>query len=176
MIDSRDNHFLWVEKYRPQKIDECVLPEALKKTFKDYIAQGNLPTFLFSGTAGVGKTTVAKALCAEVGAEYIMINGSEEGRSIDTLRTTINGNSGPVDNVQFWYSTTSTTNFNTLLTVYGADGGTFVANQNVQGVVTGLANNTYYFKARVGLAGLYSPLSTTSTSFAWNPAYDYGGI
>lgn len=89
MIDSRDNHFLWVEKYRPQKIDECVLPEALKKTFKDYIAQGNLPTFLFSGTAGVGKTTVAKALCAEVGAEYIMINGSEEGRSIDTLRTTI---------------------------------------------------------------------------------------
>jgi DNA polymerase III delta prime subunit len=89
MIDSRDNHFLWVEKYRPQTIDECVLPEALKKTFKDYITQGNLPTFLFSGTAGVGKTTVAKALCAEVGAEFIMINGSEEGRSIDTLRTTI---------------------------------------------------------------------------------------
>jgi hypothetical protein len=93
-----------------------------------------------------------------------------------TLRTTINGNSGPVDNVQFWYSTTSTANFNTLLTVYGADGGSFVANQNVQGVVTGLANNTYYFKARVGNAGLYSPLSTTSTGFAWNPAYDYGGI
>ena len=89
MIDSRDNHFLWVEKYRPQTIDECVLPEALKKTFKDYIAQGNLPTFLFTGTAGVGKTTVAKALCQEVGADFIMINGSEEGRSIDTLRTTI---------------------------------------------------------------------------------------
>jgi hypothetical protein len=93
-----------------------------------------------------------------------------------TLRTTINGNSGPVDNVQFWYSTTSTTNFNTLLTVYGPDGGSFVANQNVQGVVTGLANNTYYFKARVGNAALYSPLSTTSTGFAWNPAFDYGGI
>ena len=89
MIDSREDQFLWVEKYRPQKIDDCVLPEALKKTFKEYIAQGELPSFLFSGTAGVGKTTVAKALCNEIGAEYIMINGSDEGRSIDVLRTTI---------------------------------------------------------------------------------------
>jgi DNA polymerase III delta prime subunit len=91
MIDSQENQFLWVEKYRPQKIDDCVLPESLKKTFKEYIAQGELPTFLFSGTAGVGKTTVAKALCNEIGAEYIMINGSDEGRSIDVLRTTIRG-------------------------------------------------------------------------------------
>ena len=89
MIESRDNQFLWVEKYRPQKIDDCVLPESLKKTFKEYIAQGELPSFLFTGTAGVGKTTVAKALCNEIGAEYIMINGSDEGRSIDVLRTTI---------------------------------------------------------------------------------------
>lgn len=91
MIESREEQFLWVEKYRPQTIDECVLPDALKKTFKEYIAQGELPTFLFSGTAGVGKTTVAKALCNEIGAEYIMVNGSEEGRSIDVLRTTIKG-------------------------------------------------------------------------------------
>jgi DNA polymerase III delta prime subunit len=91
MIDSREDQFLWVEKYRPQKIDDCVLPESLKKTFKEYIAQGELPTFLFTGTAGVGKTTVAKALCNEIGAEYIMINGSDEGRSIDVLRTTIKG-------------------------------------------------------------------------------------
>lgn len=91
MIDSREEQFLWVEKYRPQTIDECVLPDALKKTFKEYIAQGELPTFLFSGTAGVGKTTVAKALCNEIGAEYIMVNGSDEGRSIDVLRTTIKG-------------------------------------------------------------------------------------
>lgn len=83
------DHYLWVEKYRPQTIDECVLPEAMKKTFKDFIASGELPTFLFTGTAGVGKTTVAKALCHEVGAEYIMVNGSDEGRSIDVLRTTI---------------------------------------------------------------------------------------
>ena len=88
-MDIRDDQFLWVEKYRPQSIDDCILPESLKKTFKEYIAQGELPTFLFSGTAGVGKTTVAKALCNEIGAEYIMINGSDEGRSIDILRTTI---------------------------------------------------------------------------------------
>lgn len=89
MIDSRDDLFLWVEKYRPQKIDDCVLPESMKKTFKEYVEKGQLPTFLFCGTAGVGKTTIAKALCAEVGADYIMINGSDEGRSIDTLRTTV---------------------------------------------------------------------------------------
>jgi DNA polymerase III delta prime subunit len=90
MIEFRDDQFLWVEKYRPQKIDDCVLPESLKDTFKQYIAQGELPHFLLSGTAGVGKTTVAKALCNEIGAEYIMINGSEES-GIDTLRTKIKG-------------------------------------------------------------------------------------
>jgi len=89
MIESRDDLFLWVEKYRPQKIDECVLPESLKQTFREYVSKGQLPTFLFCGTAGVGKTTIAKALCNEVGADFIMINGSDEGRSIDTLRTTI---------------------------------------------------------------------------------------
>lgn len=91
MISKVENQFLWVESYRPQNIDECVLPERLKNTFKEYITQGELPSFLFSGTAGVGKTTVAKALCNEIGAEFIMINGSDEGRSIDVLRTTIKG-------------------------------------------------------------------------------------
>jgi len=91
MIDSRDDQFLWVEKYRPQTIDDCVLPESLKATFKQYIAQGELPHFLLSGTAGVGKTTVAKALCNEIGADFIMVNGSDEGRSIDVLRNTIKG-------------------------------------------------------------------------------------
>ena len=80
--------FLWVEKYRPQTIDECVLPDSLKKTFHQYIQAGELPNFLFSGTAGVGKTTVAKALCNEVGAEYMFINGSEES-GIDVLRMKI---------------------------------------------------------------------------------------
>ena len=89
-MDFREDQFLWVEKYRPQKIDDCVLPEELKNTFKQYVSQGELPHFLLSGTAGVGKTTIAKALCNEIGAEYIMINGSEES-GIDTLRTKIKG-------------------------------------------------------------------------------------
>jgi DNA polymerase III delta prime subunit len=90
MIDFRDDQFLWVEKYRPQKIDDCVLPDALKETFKQYVSQGELPHFLLSGTAGIGKTTIAKALCNEIGADYIMINGSEES-GIDTLRVKIRG-------------------------------------------------------------------------------------
>ena len=80
--------YLWVEKYRPQTIDECILPKNLKETFKQFIQTGELPNFLFCGTAGVGKTTVAKALCNEVGAEYLLINGSEES-GIDILRTKI---------------------------------------------------------------------------------------
>ena len=91
MIEARDDQFLWVEKYRPQKIDDCILPDHLKTTFKEYVAKGELPTLLLSGTAGIGKTTVAKALCNEIGAEFIVVNGSEEGRSIDVLRTTIKG-------------------------------------------------------------------------------------
>jgi DNA polymerase III delta prime subunit len=82
---------LWVEKYRPQKIDDCILPESLKRTFKDYVAQGELPHFLLCGTAGVGKTTIAKALCNEIGAEFVILNGSDTGGHIDTLRTTIKG-------------------------------------------------------------------------------------
>jgi DNA polymerase III delta prime subunit len=91
MIDKVENQFLWVESYRPQKIDDCILPESLKHNFREYVSQGELPHFLFSGTAGVGKTTIAKALCNEIGAEFIVVNGSEEGRSIDVLRTTIKG-------------------------------------------------------------------------------------
>ena len=80
--------FLWVEKYRPSKIDDCILPKNLKETFKQFVQTGELPNFLFCGTAGVGKTTVAKALCNEIGAEYLLINGSEES-GIDVLRTKI---------------------------------------------------------------------------------------
>lgn len=91
MIESREEQFLWVEKYRPRKIDDCVLPESLKNTFKQYVAQGELPHMLLCGTAGIGKTTVAKALCDEIGAEYIILNGSDTGGHIDTLRTVIKG-------------------------------------------------------------------------------------
>lgn len=82
------SQYLWVEKYRPQTIDECILPDSMKKTFREFINSGELPNFLFCGGAGVGKTTVAKALCNEIGAEYLFINGSEES-GIDILRNKI---------------------------------------------------------------------------------------
>ena len=77
--------FLWVEKYRPSKIADCVLPDRLKSTFQNIVDAGEVPNMLFAGSAGLGKTTVAKALCEELGLDYIIINGSEEG-NIDTLR------------------------------------------------------------------------------------------
>ena len=82
------SEFLWVEKYRPQKVSETILPESLKQTFQKIIDGKELPNMLFTGTAGLGKTTVARALCNELGCDYILINGSEEG-NIDTLRTKI---------------------------------------------------------------------------------------
>ena len=81
--------FLWVEKYRPKKISECILTQDLKETFTNFIKQKEIPNLLLSGSAGIGKTTVAKALCEELGADYIVINGSDEGRHIDTLRNQI---------------------------------------------------------------------------------------
>ena len=77
--------FLWVEKYRPKTIEETILPPSLKKTFQEIVSKGELPNMLFTGTAGLGKTTVAKAICNELDLDYILINGSEEG-NIDTLR------------------------------------------------------------------------------------------
>jgi len=78
--------YLWVEKYRPRKIKDCILTENLKETFQEFLKQGEIPNLLLSGSAGTGKTTVARALCEEMGADYIIINGSDEGRQIDTLR------------------------------------------------------------------------------------------
>jgi len=79
------NDFLWVEKYRPATVDECILDESLKTTFKQIIKSGELPNMMFTGSAGIGKTTVARALCNEMGLDHIIINGSEDG-NIDTLR------------------------------------------------------------------------------------------
>ena len=83
------SEFLWVEKYRPKKIRDCILPEDTKKTFSEFLKQKQIPNLLLSGTAGTGKTTVARALCEELGVDYIIINGSHEGRQIDTLRNKI---------------------------------------------------------------------------------------
>ena len=78
--------FLWVEKYRPKTIEECILPEDTKTVFKGFLEQGEIPNLLLSGSAGVGKTTIAKALCDELGADSYVINGSDEGRFLDTVR------------------------------------------------------------------------------------------
>jgi DNA polymerase III delta prime subunit len=80
--------FLWVEQYRPKTIDDCILPDSLKNLFSSFIKKGELSNMLFSGTPGIGKTTVAKALCEEMNCDWIMINGSEEG-GIDVLRNKI---------------------------------------------------------------------------------------
>ena len=81
--------FLFVEKYRPQTIDETILPKGVKKSFKEFVQNKEIPNLLLCGTAGTGKTTIAKAMCNELGADFIVINGSDEGRLIDTLRTKI---------------------------------------------------------------------------------------
>ena len=80
------DEFLWVEKYRPKTIEECILPENIKKTFRDFLNTGEVPNLLLSGPAGCGKTTVAKALCNELGVDVYVINGSDEGRFLDTVR------------------------------------------------------------------------------------------
>lgn len=78
--------FIWVEKYRPKTIEDCILPENIKKTFSDFLNKGEIPNMLLCGPPGVGKTTVAKALCNELGVDVYVINGSDEGRFLDTVR------------------------------------------------------------------------------------------
>ena len=80
--------FLWVEKYRPRKLDDCILPDDQLKTFREFVATGEIPNMLLCGSAGVGKTTIARAICEELECDYIIINGSEES-GIDVLRTKI---------------------------------------------------------------------------------------
>ena len=80
------DEFLWVEKYRPKTIEECILPAETKKVFQSFVNKGEIPNLLLCGTAGIGKTTVAKALCNELGVDYYVINGSDEGRFLDTVR------------------------------------------------------------------------------------------
>ena len=81
-----DKLFLWVEKYRPKTIDECILPESTKKIFQGFLEQSEIPNLLLAGSAGVGKTTIAKALCNQLGTDCLVINGSDEGRFLDTVR------------------------------------------------------------------------------------------
>ena len=109
--------FLWVEKYRPNKVNDCILPESTRKVFQGFVDQGELPNLLLTGTAGVGKTTIAKAMCEEIGASYIVINGSDEGRFLDTVRnrvrqfaTTVSLTSGAAHKVVIIDEADNTTN------------------------------------------------------------------
>lgn len=78
--------FLWVESWRPKTIDDCILPDETKRTFNEFVKKGEIPNLLLSGPPGIGKTTIAKALCNELGADFYVINGSDEGRFLDTVR------------------------------------------------------------------------------------------
>ena len=80
------DEFLWVEKYRPKTVEDCILPDNIKKTFVDFLDKGEVPNLLLSGPAGCGKTTVAKALCNQLGVDVYVINGSDEGRFLDNVR------------------------------------------------------------------------------------------
>ena len=109
--------FLWVEQYRPKTIDDCILPAHIKNAFNGFLEQGEIPNLLLSGTAGVGKTTVAKAMCEQLGASYIVINGSDEGRFLDTVRnrvrqfaTTVSLTSGAAHKVVIIDEADNTTN------------------------------------------------------------------
>ena len=83
------DNFLWVEQHRPKKVEDCILPEGIKESCQGLVDDGKIPNLLLSGGAGVGKTTVARAMCDEIGVDHLMINGSNEGRNIDTVRTTL---------------------------------------------------------------------------------------
>jgi len=81
-----NSDFIWVEKYRPKTIDDCILPESTKTMFREFLNKGEIPNMLLAGPPGIGKTTVAKALCNELGVDFYVINGSDEGRFLDTVR------------------------------------------------------------------------------------------
>ena len=86
MSVSKNKPFLWVEKYRPQKVSDCILPKNVKETFQNFVDGGEIPNLLLCGPPGIGKTTIAKALCNELGVDFYVINGSDEGRFLDTVR------------------------------------------------------------------------------------------
>ena len=137
------NDFLWVEKYRPHKIEDCVLPDRIKKAFREYVNKGEIPNLLLSGPAGCGKTTAAMAMCDEIGCNYLFINSSEE-RGIDVLRTKVVG----------YASTVSLTGGRKVIILDEADGLTPDTQDALRGVIEKFAENcsfifTCNFKAKI---------------------------
>jgi len=135
--------FIWVEKYRPKTVEDCILPDRLKKTFQEYVDRKSIPNLMLTGTAGVGKTTVAKAMCDEIGLDNIFINSSEE-RGIDTLRTKIKG----------YASTMSLTGGRKVIILDEADYLTPEAQAGLRGVIEEFSDNctfifTCNFKSRL---------------------------
>jgi len=125
-----NENILWVEKYRPRKIEDCILPDSIKETFLQYVSQKTVPNLLLSGSPGVGKTTIAKALCSEVGADYIVINGSDT-RGISTIQT----------NVKQFASSISLTGERKVIILDEADNLTPDAQKALRGVIEAVASN-----------------------------------
>lgn len=135
--------FLWVEKYRPKTVADCILPERLKSVFQEYVDQQSIPNLMLTGSAGVGKTTVAKAMCDEIGINHLIINSSEE-RGIDTLRTKIKS----------YASTVSLTGGRKIIILDEADYLTPEAQAALRGMIEQFSNNctfifTCNFKSRL---------------------------
>jgi DNA polymerase III delta prime subunit len=114
---------LWVEKYRPLKVDDCILSDEMKDTFKNFIKNKEIPNLMLTGSAGIGKTTIAKAICSEIGADYVMINASDE-RGIDTIR----------NKVKQFASTVSLTNQTKVIILDESDSMTPDAQKAIRGV------------------------------------------
>lgn len=114
---------LWVEKYRPLTVDDCILSDEMKDTFKNFIKNKAIPNLMLTGSAGIGKTTIAKAICSEIGADYVMINASDE-RGIDTIR----------NKVKQFASTVSLTNQTKVIILDESDSMTPEAQKAIRGV------------------------------------------
>ena len=137
------SEFLWVEKYRPKTVAECILPDRIKKVFQEYVDSENIPNLMLTGSAGVGKTTVAKAMCEQLGVNHLFINSSEE-RGIDMLRTKIKG----------YASTISLSGGRKVIILDEADYLTPEAQAGLRGAIEEFSNNcsfifTCNFKSRL---------------------------
>jgi DNA polymerase III delta prime subunit len=140
---TKNDEYLWVEKYRPGKVSDCILPDRIKKAFQEYVDKGSIPNLMLTGSAGVGKTTVAIAMCQEIGLNYLFINSSEE-RGIDMLRTKIRG----------YASTISLTGGRKVIILDEADYLTPEAQAGLRGAIEEFSDNcsfifTCNFKARL---------------------------